>query len=76
MADYGDQIILDTAQEISEPEANKNNPLQKLSSITGSIPNKAEHISCGQYITEFDPKNTLQSLINYSRYGINRGTEP
>ena len=54
MADYGDQIILDTAQEISELEANKTNFLQKLAPVTGSIPNKAEHISCGKYITEFD----------------------
>ena len=54
MADYGDQIILDTAHQLSELEANKNNFLQKLASITGSIPNKAEHISFGQYITEFD----------------------
>ena len=44
MEDYGDQIILYTAQEISELEANKNNFLQKLASITGFIPNKAEPI--------------------------------
>ena len=54
MADYGDQIIIDTAQEIPELEANKNNFPQKLSSITGSIPNKAEPISFGKYITKFD----------------------
>ena len=54
MSEYGHQIILDTAQEISELEAKKNNFLQKFASITGSIPNKAEHISCGQYIIEFD----------------------
>ena len=54
MSEYGDQIILDTAQEISELEANKNNFLRKLASITGSIPNKTKHISCGQYIIEFD----------------------
>ena len=54
MADYGDQIILETAQEISELEAKKHNFLQKLAYITGSILNKAEHISCGQYIIEFD----------------------
>ena len=54
MADYGDQIILDTAQQLSELEANKNSFLQKLASITVSIPNKSKPISCGQYITEFD----------------------
>ena len=54
MEDYGDQIILYTAQEISELEANKKNFLQNLASITGFIPNKAENILYGQYITEFD----------------------
>ena len=44
MADYRYRIILDTAQEISELEANKNNLLQKLAAITGFIPNKAEPI--------------------------------
>ena len=54
MADYGYQIIIDTAQKIPELEANKNNFLQKLASIIGSITNKAETISFGQYITEFN----------------------
>ena len=54
MADYGDQIIIDTAQEIPELEANKNNFPKILSSITGSIRNKSEPISFGKYITKFD----------------------
>ena len=54
MADYGYQIILDTAQEISALEANKNNFLQKSAPLTGSIPNKDKDISCGQYINELD----------------------
>ena len=66
MADYGDQIILDTAQEISELEANNNNFLQKSASITGSIPNKAKPISFGQYITEFDRiRETITSGPSY-----------
>ena len=54
MADYGDQIIIDIAQQLPELEANKNNFPQKLASITGSIPNKAELILFGKYSTEFD----------------------
>ena len=38
--DYGDQILLGTAQKIPELEADTNNPLQKLVSITGSLPEK------------------------------------
>ena len=54
MADYGEHIILYTAKGIPKLEANKNYFLQKLASITGSIPNKAELILFGKYITEFD----------------------
>ena len=54
MADHGDQNILDIAQQLPELEANNNNFPQKLASITGSIHNKAEPISFGQYITEFN----------------------
>ena len=50
--DYGDQIILYMAQKIPELEIDTNNFLQKLVSITGSLPNKAEPISIEQYITK------------------------
>ena len=52
MSDYGDQIILGTAHKIPELEADTNNFLQKLVSITGSLPDKAEPLSLEQYITE------------------------
>ena len=41
MKDHGDQIILGTAQKIPKLEVDTNNFLQKLVSITGSLPNKA-----------------------------------
>ena len=52
ITDYGDQIILGTAQKIPELEADTNNFLQKIVSITGSLPNKAYPLSLEQYITE------------------------
>ena len=42
MIDYGDQILLGTAQKIPELEADTNNFLPELVSITGSLPDKAE----------------------------------
>ena len=52
MTYYGDQIILGTVQQITKLEPDTNNFLQKLVSITGSLPNKAEPISIEQYITK------------------------
>ena len=39
-------------QNIPELKADTNNSLQKLVSITGSLPNKPEPLSFDQYITE------------------------
>ena len=50
--DYGDQIILYMAQKIPELEIDTNNFLQKLVSITGSLPEKSEPLSFDQYVTE------------------------
>ena len=52
MADYGDQKFLGMAQKIPELEAGTNNFLQKLVSITGSLPDKSEPLSLEQYITK------------------------
>ena len=52
MVDYGDQILIGTAQQIPELEAGTNNFLQKLVSITGSLPYKSELLSFEKYITE------------------------
>ena len=38
MTYYGDQIILGTAQQMPELEADKNSFLQKLAPIPGSLP--------------------------------------
>ena len=52
MIDYGDQILLGTAQKIPELEADTNNFLQELVSITGSLSEKYEPLSLEQYVAE------------------------
>ena len=52
MIDYVHQILLGTAHQIPELEADTNNLLQKLVSTTGSLPDKNETLSFEQYITE------------------------
>ena len=52
MKDYGDKIPLGTAQKITELEVDTNNFLQKLVSVTGSLPDKSEPLSLEQYITK------------------------
>ena len=68
MSDYGDQIVLVTAaQKIPELEANTNNSLQKLASITGSLPDKAKPTSFEQYITKV---NRLPEITSYVPSGV------
>ena len=51
MTDYRYQILLDTEQKIPKLEADTKKFLQKLISVTGSLPDKSEPLSLEQYIT-------------------------
>ena len=52
MTDYGDKTLLGTAQKIPELEADTNNFLQKLVSITGYLPYQAELLLLEKCITK------------------------
>ena len=52
MEEYGDQVILGTSQQITKLESDTNNFLQKLASITVSLPNRSKTISFEKYITK------------------------
>ena len=52
MTGYGYQTLLGTAQKIPELEPDTNNFLQKMVSITGSLPDKSKPLSFEKYITE------------------------
>ena len=52
MMEYGGIIILGTSQPIPEIEADTENFLQKLASITGNLLDKVKPISFEKYIIE------------------------
>ena len=73
MKDYGDQILLGIEQQAPKLEAETNNFLQKLASITGSLPEKAHYVSFEKYITEVnhlqlttssDPSDITPEMVN------------
>ena len=66
---YRDQILLGTAQQRPKLEADTNNFLQKLASITGSIPEKSKPISFEKYITE------VNCLLETTSYGTSYITQ-
>ena len=64
---YGDQILVGKSQKIPKLEVDTNISLQKLVSITGSLPEKAEPLSLKQYITEV---NRLQETTSFGTSDI------